>query len=128
MTTKKRFRAFFWYSGLSLFVLLFGIVYTSYSYGVTCDDMTYAFLPLLISASAYLLFAVFPKIPRPERFSATFFAFSVTCFTLNCITKGILLIAGAYSIYDGILFVAAIVCLALAILLYPTEIILQNKQ
>ena len=60
-------------------------------------------------------------------FSATFLAFSVAAFTLDNITKGIMEIAGAYSNYDGILYVAAIACLVIAIVLYPIEIVLKKK-
>jgi len=127
MTEKKNLRALLWYSALSLFVLLFGIVYTHFGHGVTSDHMTYAFLPLQITAFLYLLFAVFKRIPRPERFSATFLAFSAASFTLWRITKGILQIAGAYSNYDNILYIAAIACLAIAVVLYPVEIVLKKK-
>lgn len=128
MTDKKRFRALLWYSALSMFVLVFGMVYTHFGHGVSSDHMTFAFLPLQITAFVYLLFTAFEKLPRPERFSATFLAFAVAGFTLTRITKGILQIAGAYSDYDNILYIAAIVCLALAVVLYPVEIVWQKKK
>ena len=128
MKEKKNLRALLWYSALTVFVLLFGIVYTHFGHGVTSNHMTYAFVPLLITSFLYLLFAVFEKLPRPKRFSATFLAFSVVGFTLHHITQGILQIAGAYSDYDVILPTAAIVCLVVTLILYPTEIILQKKQ
>ena len=125
---QHNFRAPLWYGALALFVFLFGKVYTHYGHGVTSDHMSYAFLPLLVATSLYLLLAVFPKIPRPQRFSATFTAFSLAAFTLDRITKGIMDIAGAYSNYDGILSVTAITCLVMAIVLYPIEILVQKKQ
>ncbi len=127
MTDKKKFRALLWYSALSIFVLVFGMVYTHFGHGVSSDYMTYAFLPLQITAFAYLLFTAFEKLPRPERFSATFLAFAVASFTLNSITKGILQIAGAYSDYDSILPTAAIISLVIAVILYPVEIVWKKR-
>ncbi|MBR6769598.1 MAG: hypothetical protein IKM34_08965 [Clostridia bacterium] len=127
MKEKKNLRALLWYSALTLFVFLFGIVYTHYGHGVTSDHMTYAFLPLLVTAFLYLLFTIFKTIPRPKRFSATFLAFAVAGFTLTHIIKGILEIAGAYSNYDNVLYIAAIVCLVVAIFLYPVEIFLKKR-
>lgn len=127
MTQKKNFRAPIWYASLTVFVLVFGIVYTHFGHGVTSDHMTYAFLPLLAVTALYLLFTFVKAIPRPQRFSATFLAFSVAGFTLNHITKGVLQIAGAYSDYDNILYITAIVCLALAVVLYPAEIVLKKR-
>ena len=128
MKNNKHLRAALWYNGLALFVLLFGMIYTHFGHGVTSDHMTFAFLPLLLCGFVYLCFAATERIPRPARFSATFIAFSVAAFTLDRITKGIMAIAGAYSNYDGILYIAAIVCLVIAIILYPTEIILHKQQ
>ena len=127
MTDKKKFRALLWYSALSMFVLVFGMVYTHFGHGVSSDHMTFAFLPLQITAVVYLLFTAFERIPRPERFSATSLAFSVASFTLWRITKGVLQSAGAYSDYDNILYITAIVCLALAVVLYPAEIVLKKR-
>ena len=127
MTLKQKLRAPLWYASLTVFVLVFGIVYTHYGHGVTSDHMTYAFLPLLAVTALYLLFTFVKAIPRPKRFSATFLAFSSAGFTLNHITKGILQIAGAYSDYDNILYITAIVCLAIAVVLYPVEIVLKKK-
>lgn len=127
MTEKKNLRAPFWYALLTVFVLVFGIVYTHFGHGVTSDHMTYAFLPLLAATALYLLFTFVKAIPRPERFSATFLAFAAAGFTLDHITKGILQIAGAYSNYDNILYIAAIVCFAIAVVLYPVEIVLKKK-
>ena len=127
MTNLKNLRALLWYSAMTLLTLVFGIVYTHFGHGVTSDYMTYAFVPLLIAAVFYLLLAAFKKIPRPERFSATFLAFAATSLTLSSVARGILQIAGAYSNYDGIVETAGYIFLAIAILLYPTEIILQKK-
>lgn len=128
MTNKKNLRALLWYSAMTALTLVFGIVYTYFGHGVTSDYMTYAFAPLLIATFLYLLFTAFEKIPRPERFSATFLAFAATSLTLSSIARGILQIAGAYSNYDGIVEIAGYIFLVIAILLYPTEIILQKKQ
>ena len=128
MKEKKNLCALLWYSALTVFVLVFGMVYTHFGHGVTSDNMTYAFLPLLIASCFYLLLAFVPKIPRPARFSSTFLAFSIAAFTLHHITQGILQIAGAYSDYDIILPITAIVCLVAAIVLYPVEIFLIKKQ
>lgn len=128
MKNKKHLYAPLWYNGLSLFVLLFGMIYTHFGHGVTSDHMTYAFLPTLLCGFVYLILAAAQRIPRPDRFSATFLSFSVAAFTLNSISKGIMEIAGAYSNYDGILYIAAIACLATAFILYPIEIVLKKKQ
>lgn len=127
MIQKKNLRAPFLYAAFSLFVLVFGMVYTHFGHGVKSDDMTFAFLPLQLTAFVYLGFAVSDKIPRPDLFSSLFLAFSVTAFTLYRLIKGILQIAGAYSLYDVWMWRTAIVCLVLAIVLYPTEIILKKK-
>lgn len=128
MIEKKNLRAALWYNGLSLFVLLFGMIYTYFGHGVTSEYMSFAFLPLQCVGLAYLLLAVITTIPRPKRFSSTFIAFSVAAFTLYRITKGIMAIAGAYSNYDSIILIAGILCLVIAVILYPTEIILCQKQ
>ena len=128
MIQKKNLYAPFWYTALSLFTLLFGMVYTSYGYGAHSDYMTYAFVPLQIAAFAYFLLAFWDKIPRPGTFSSLFFAFSIASFTLDRITQGILEIAGAYSNYDVLIKYTAHATHIIAIALYAVEIILLSIQ
>lgn len=123
MIQKKNLYAPFWYTALSLFTLVFGMVYTSYGYGAHSDYMTFAFVPLQITAFVYLIFAIFTKIPRPGSFSSLFLAFSIASFTLDRITQGILEIAGAYSNYDVLVKYAAYATLTLAVVIYLVEII-----
>lgn len=128
MIQKKKFYAAFWYTALSLFTLVFGMVYTYFGHGAHSDYMTYAFLPLQITAFAYFVLAFCEKIPRPGSFSSLFLAFSIASFTLDRITQGILEIAGAYSNYDVLIRYAAHTTLTLAAVIYIAEIILLFKQ
>lgn len=96
------------YFGMTVLVLLFGIVYTHFGYGVTSPYMSYAFLPLALVTCFHFVLAIFPAVKLPTRYSHMILAFFSTAITLYLLIKGILEIAGAYSRYDVMLLYTAI--------------------
>ena len=96
------------YFGMTVFVLLFGIVYTHFGYGVTSAYMSYAFLPSTLVAILHLICGLFPNIKAPARYTAMTLAFFVASLTVYMLVKGIFEIAGAYSHYDVMLVYTAI--------------------
>ena len=96
------------YFGMTVFVLLFGIVYTHFGYGVTSPYMSYAFLPLALVTCFHFVLAAFPMIKCPTRYSHMMLAFFSTAITVYLLIKGIFEIAGAYSHYDVMLLYTAI--------------------
>ncbi len=105
----KRYRSFISYAAVSLFVLVFGLIYTANGYGVTSPYMSFAFLPTAVIALLYL----FPihgigKLLSP--FSAMTLAFFASSATAYSIIQGIFEIAGAFSNHDVWLVYLTILC------------------
>ena len=96
------------YTATALFVLLFGIVYTHFGYGVTSAYMSYAFLPSTLVAILHLICGLFPNSKAPARYTAMTLAFFVASLTVYMLVKGIFEIAGAYSHYDVMLLYTAV--------------------
>ncbi len=97
------------YAAATVLVLLFGIIYTYFGYGVTSPYMSYAFLPLL-AITLFSLVTCFVKTVRaPRGHAALFLAYFAAALTLYLITKGVFGIAGAYSEYDKWLLVIALI-------------------
>ena len=66
LTRKINLRYFFIYLGVTVFSVLFTIIYYMNSYGMTDNHLTYLFVPPLITALIFLLFFIF-KTPYPFR-------------------------------------------------------------
>ena len=104
----KRYRSSLIYAAVSLFVLVFGMIYTANGYGVTSPYMTFAFLPTAVIALLYLLPAL-DILEKPATYSAMTLAFFAAAATVYSIIQGIFKIAGAYSDHDVWLVYLALV-------------------
>ncbi len=119
--TKKAVRTSAIYLAVSIFVLVFGVVYTHFGHGVTSDNMSYAFLrPLFGGSSLYILIALFTKLPYPDFYSACLYAFGIAAFTIYTVINGILDIAGAYADSAIIMKISGIVLVSAGVILYIT--------
>ena len=103
----KQYRSCLIYGAVSLFVLLFGVIYTANGYGVTSPYMTWAFLPTALIALWYLFLAM-KDATLPREYSAMTLAFFAASLTVYLIVKGVFGIAGAYSDYDVMLLYTAL--------------------
>lgn len=122
----KRFKNPIIYAGLSLFVLVFGLIYTANGFGVTSYYMSYAFLPTAVAALFYLALILF-KGKQPAGYAAMFFAFFVASATVMAIVKGIFEIAGAYSDYDVSLFLITVLTGAVYFVLYLIQLLTKKE-
>ncbi|MBQ7364469.1 MAG: hypothetical protein IJW46_02595 [Clostridia bacterium] len=104
----KQYRSLITYTAVSLFVLVFGIVYTHFGFGVTSPYMSYAFVPTALIALFFALTHGVKAVKKPIGYSAMTLAFFAASLTLYCLIKGIFAIAGAYSNYDVMLLYTAI--------------------
>ncbi len=115
------------YAAVSLFVLVFGVIYTANGFGVTSYYMSYAFLPTAVAALFFLLL-ILGKGQKPDGYAAMFFAFFVASATVFSLVKGIFEIAGAYSDYDVMLFAIVLVTGMAYFILYFVQIFTKNKE
>lgn len=123
----KKLRPAIIYAAISLFVLVFGLVYTANGFGVTSYYMSYAFLPTAVAALFYLAL-FFAKGKKPMGYAAMFFAFFIASATVLSLVKGIFEIAGAYSDYDALLLIIAIVTGAVYFVLYLIQIFTKDQK
>lgn len=105
------------YAAVTLFVFVFGKVYTHFGHGVVSPYMSLAFLFPLLGTVLYLLFVDCP-IPYPTLSTSRAFAYFVTTETLNFIVLGILDIAGAFSNVEGLMGTVAVGFAFAAVALY----------
>lgn len=106
----------FAYLAVSLFCLLFGAVYESFSHGVYSNAMVYAFaFPLCLGTVPYFGALAFLKKPIPRGAAAHLWAFGIATLTVGSILRGVLEIYGtdsdlliAYPIAGGALLASAL--------------------
>lgn len=113
---KKGFRL---YVGISIFCLIFSVIYSIFSHGVKSPYMTWlALIPAVLGAFPALVFRVVKKVPRPGRIAVNLYNSGVAAVTVSSLLRGIFEIAGTGSEYQVILMYIGLGFLILGILTY----------
>lgn len=98
------------YLGVTVFSLVFFLVYDRFSHGVRSPYMTWLFAwPLLLGLLPSLIYWRFTRIRRQGRLSANLYHSGVAALTVSSMLRGIFEIAGTYSDYHEWLKYAGIV-------------------
>ncbi len=111
------------YCGVTLFVLIFGVVYTHFGHGVTSRYMTWAFaVPGIFGFLPCVLCAAARKIPRPGRLCFNLMNAGVATATLFSLTRGAFEIADTWTyfpLYMIALGAAQWLCAVLLWIIFP---------
>jgi|WetSurMetagenome_2_1015567.scaffolds.fasta_scaffold108478_2 hypothetical protein len=95
---------------VSLFCIIFSLVYAGYSHGVHSGYMTFMFAyPLIGGTVVYLLIGVVSRLRMPGRFVINTYNSGIAALTVGSLLRGIFSIAGTSSPYQPILVVAGVV-------------------
>lgn len=88
------------YLGVTVFSLVFFLVYERFSHGVRSPYMTWLFAwPMVFGFLPALVYWRFRVIPRQGRLSANLYHSGVAALTVSSMLRGIFEIAGTYSDY-----------------------------
>lgn len=110
------------YMWVSVFCLVFYLVYDRFSHGVRSPYMTWLFAwPFLLGVLPGMVFWRFPKVRRPGRFTVNLYNSGVAAVTVSSLLRGIFEIAGTASDYQQRLMYAggAMLLLGIAAYLFP---------
>ena len=110
------------YLGVSVFFLIFYLVYDRFSHGVRSPYMTWLFAwPLLLGVLPGVVFWRFPKLCRPGRLAGNLYNSGLAAVTVSSMLRGIFEIAGTGSGYQQRLMYAggAMLLLGIAAYLFP---------
>lgn len=109
----------FVYFYISLFVLLFGVVYEYFSYGVYSNFMLYAFaFPLVGGALVFLRMAYSRKVRIPNQTAQNLYHCSLAAWTVGSLLQGILDIYGTTNRLIKVYWITGAVLLAAALVSY----------
>ncbi len=112
-------RALVIYAGVSLFCIVFFLVYDRFSHGVRSPYMTWLFLwPLCLGLLPGLALWRFPRLWRQGPLSANLYHPGVAALTVSSLLRGIFEIAGTASVYQKGLTLIGIILLAGGIIAY----------
>lgn len=112
-------RALLVYVLVTAFVLLFGIVYEHFSFGVYSIYMQYAFaIPLILGVLPSLLFALLKHPPCFRPLSRKFWHDGIAVLTVGSLFTGVLHIYGTSSGWSYLYAAAGTVLLMLALLFH----------
>jgi hypothetical protein len=95
---------------VSLFCVIFSLVYARYSHGVHSDYMTFMFVyPLIGGTVVYLLIGAVSGLRIPGRFGINAYNSGIAALTVGSLLRGIFDIAGTSSPYQPVMVVAGVV-------------------
>jgi hypothetical protein len=104
---------------ISLFCVIFSLIYGKYGHGVHSDYITYMFgYPLFGGTVVYLLIGALPKAWMPGRFAINIFNSGIATLTVGSALKGVFEIAGTSSPYQPVFMIAGIAMVSLGVLCY----------
>jgi hypothetical protein len=107
------------YVCVTLFCLVFFLIYDRFSHGVRSPYMTFLFAwPLVLGVLPNLAFRLLPQLRRPRRWANNFYHASVAALTVGSVLRGIFDIAGTASDYQAYLMYAGAVLWILGIAVY----------
>ena len=114
------------YFSLSIFFLIFGIVYESFSHNVFSNYMMWAFLiPLFLGFVPYMILYILNK--KINIISLQLYNSSVLTFTLGSTMKGILEIYGTTNVLMNVYLPVSITLLVLSIIVFVINILIKNN-
>lgn len=94
------------YLPVTLFCLVFFLIYDRFSHGVRSPYMTWLFLwPLTLGLLPSLVLQLFVRLPRQRRLSADLYHPGVAAVTVSSLLRGVFDIAGTASDYQARLMV-----------------------
>ncbi len=109
--------------------LIFSIIYSRYSHGVTSAYMTFLCLfPLLLGAVPNMMLLLSGFLPRPFRAVVNLYGTGLAAMTLSSAMRGIFEIAGTGSDLQAVLMIAGIIFLITGVLVYILQSVLHNKR
>ena len=114
------------YFSLSIFFLIFGIVYETFSHNVYSNYMMWAFLiPLFLGFVPYMILYILNK--KINIISLQLYNSSVLTFTLGSTMKGILEIYGTTNVLMNVYLPLSITLLVLSIIVFVINILIKNN-
>lgn len=107
------------YVGVTIFCLVFYLIYNQFSHGVHSPFMTFLFAwPLVLGVLPSLMRVLFHFGHKGGFCSVNLYHSGVAALTVSSLLRGILDIAGSSSDYQGYLMLAGTIMLATGIVLY----------
>ncbi|MBR0516136.1 MAG: hypothetical protein IJJ89_04795, partial [Eubacterium sp.] len=83
------------FAGISVFSLIFYLIYDRFSHNVRSPYMTWLFLwTLILGVLPCLILLVLNKLPRPGRITINLYCSGVAALTVSSLLRGIFEIAG----------------------------------
>jgi peptidoglycan/LPS O-acetylase OafA/YrhL len=106
---RNMFKTALVFLAVSLFCVIFSLVYATYSHGVYSSYMTFMFAyPLIGGMMVYLLIGAVSRLRMPGRFIINVYNSGIAALTVGSLLKGIFDIAGTSSPYQPVLVVAGV--------------------
>ena len=110
------------YLAVSLFCLLFSLVYNQFSHGVHSPFMTWLFAwPLVLGCLPCGAFLLLRALRPPKRLTVNIYNSGVAALTVSSLLRGIFEIAGTASVYQQWLMAAGVTFLTAGIIIYIWE-------
>ena len=111
------------YLGISVFCVMFTIIYESFSYGESSTTMRLMFLFPLIGGTFLFLFLYYKNLKHTfSRISYNLWNSGIAILTNGCVIKGIINISGRFTDYDRIYWGLGICFLLTSALFYFIDI------
>ena len=115
---KKSKKEMIKYLFISIFFLIFSIVYESFSHDVYSNYMMYAFvIPLILGTLIYGIIYIFELNKSFNEFGMKLYNSSIITFTLGSIMKGVLEIYGTTNKLTIIYLIIGIITLIISIII-----------
>ncbi len=119
----RPFRVLLAYLGASLFLLVFGSIYTYFGHGKSSPFMSFAFLvPLVMGTLPFLLFKIAGRRSWPDRFSRSVYRWSCATLSVGSVIEGVIVIYGTDSRYSRVYLWAGIAFFAVAVSVYAANV------
>lgn len=119
---QKSRRTLIAYIGITVFCLVFYLVYNRFSHGVHSDYMTFLFLwPLILGVGQKLVRMLLRGLPDPSDNAADFWNAGLAACVVSSALTGIFEIAGTSSVYPAWMMRAGFVMLAVGAVFYVAD-------
>ena len=106
---------------VSLFCIIFSLIYASQSHSVHSNYMTFMFLyPLVGGTIIYLMIGAISKARLPERFVVNIYNSGIAALTVGSMLRGILDIAGTSSPYQPTFVIVGMLMVFVGAVCYVT--------
>ncbi len=116
------------YLGITVFCLIFFLVYDHFSHGVRSPYMTYLCLwPMLMGLIPSIILMLVKRLPAPDSLAANLYNAGVAAVTMSSCLRGVMDIAGNASVYQVWLMRAGMIMAACGAVLYLRQIIIKPR-